>query len=285
MTLPKNQFETWLRRHLFLSEERCRKIIIRHGTATSRLGQILFAIDVPTEIDESNNWNDWITEVINEIDNTAQADADGSSAGVEKYVIQVLHGDDIKPSASFNIRMAGESSPEDDGILSEPATKTGLLSQTMRHLEAVMRSNTMVNAHALTQFQKTISRQETMIEKLVEEKFNSIGVVEELLSQKQERDLEAAKVGQKMELQEKLFDKGMLLLPTIVNKVAGGNGQKLLPEHTTPLEQQISSLMGTITEEQLNQLKTVFTTEQLVVLLDMFNNVGEKQEQLTKKQE
>lgn len=284
MPIPRKQFEVWIRRQLFQQSERLTKFIVRHGTATSRLGQVLIHIDVPQpSTSEVEDWDDWINQAIDEIENTTQADADGSSTGVEKYIIQAFHGDLNRPSANFNIRMASETSAEDDGIMSEPATKSGLLSQLMRHNEVMMRTSTMAQAHVLNAMQKTLNKQETVIERLLNEKFENITVVEQLMSQKQERDLEIKVHEHKVEMQEKLFDKAMLTLPIVAQKLLGKGGDNSTPSQMSTIEQQIATLSETLTEPQLEAFTKILDQDQLISLFNLITTAREKQDHLLQK--
>lgn len=273
--IPRKQFEVWLRNQLFILTERgkCTKIVLRRTTVSSKMGQEVLTIDVPQEDDSPDD--NWITDVLTTIEEIAQADADGCGTGTQKYLVQTHHEESNKPSAGFAIRMHADNDEED--IFSEPATKQGLLAQLMRHNEAIMRSTSHMQASVITNMQKTVARQESMINNLVDEKFNNIVVMERLLSNQQERDIENAKAGHKMELQGQIVNKLMLLAPTIVNKLGKG---KLLEEKTSPYEQQISSLADTLTEEQLGALQKIFTPDQLLVLIDVFKQSKMKTEKL-----
>jgi hypothetical protein len=206
--------------------------------------------------------------------------------GTQRYRIEAYHGDSAAPTARFSIRTYGESEPEDEGLSSEPPTKSGLQAQTMRHLEAVMRITAMTQNRAFDAQQKMLTILQSQNEKLLEEKWKNFELVESLLSQKDEREIERAKAVQKLEMQEKLVDKVTLLLPTAVNRLFGGNsGQKVLPEKTTPMEEQLCALGETLQPAQLEELQRVLSTEQLMVFLDIFQNVNKKKMSLKEQEE
>jgi len=283
--IPRKQFEVWLRNQLYILTDRgkCTRIVLRRATVSSRLGQEVLARDVPQEEGEpDDNWTDDMTSTI---ENIAQADANGCGAGTQKYLIQVHHEGSDKATAGFTVRLVGDGEEDNDEIFSEPATKQGLFAQLMRHNEVITRISSTVQATALGTMQKVTAKQEIMIDKLLEEKYNNLTILEQLLSQKQERDLEAAKVGHKMEMQDTLVSKLMLLAPTVINKLSGGgNSQKLIPEKTTPAEQQIASLAESMSEEQLAMLQKVFTMEQMIVWVDLFGQASEKQAKLVEQE-
>ena len=277
--MPHKQFEIWLRRQLFEGAEPCTKLIVRHGKATSRLGQVLIRLEVPKhsdgEVVDNDAWSDWIRSVVNEIDMTTQADADGSSSGVEQYVIQSFHGDDsVKPTGSFNIRVASESGDsDDDGILSEPATKNGLLSQLMRHNEANMRSTIMLAAQMSQTAQKQLTKQEQIIDKLIEDRFNNFVVMEKLLSEQHSRDTETAEAAHRMEIKDKVLDTFRMVLPAAANKLLG---KGTVVEEISATEQQILALSQSLTEDQFGLLQKTLTEPQLMVLLGLISSANEK---------
>ncbi len=281
--IPKKQFEVWLRKQLYILTDRglCTKVVLRRSTASSRMGQEVLATDVPEGADVDDNW---IDETVKDIEETAQADANGCGSGIQKYMIQVYH-DSPKPTANFAIRITGDID-EDEEMFSEPASKHGVLAQLMRHNEATMRTATIGQATVLGTMQKTVARQETMIERMIEDRFNSLAIMETLMSQQNERDIETAKATQKMDNTERLVDKAMLLLPTIINKFGSksNNGQKLLSEPMNPLEHQMASLVDTITPEQLEDMPKVFTSDQMMVLISMLTQVKQKHDNILEKE-
>lgn len=284
--LPKTQFSMWLRVQLLGQEESCRKIIVRHATATGRIGQVLHSIEVPNEIaPDDATWDEWITDQIDMIDQLTQADAEGSTTGVEKYSIQTFHGKENRATATFSIRVAAETNIEDDGISNEPATRPGLLAQMMRHNEAMARMTIIGTGNIIKAQNSQIAKYERVIDKLLEEKFETVVTVEQLVSQKHERDLETAKVEHEIEQKEKLFDKAMLLAPIIANKLIGRgkDGEKIIPEETTPLEQSVHSFASSLTEKQFEKLLEALDVDQKVSLLAMINSVNDKQAKLLKK--
>jgi hypothetical protein len=146
MPMPKKQFEAWFRSQLYNVDTeigRCRKFVLRHANSASRTGNIIITIDVPNVPEDETGIvaDGWIEEVTKSIADMAQGDADGRG-GRNNYAVQSYHGESTEPSARFALRMDGEGDLEDDNFSSEPATKSGLIGQTMRHLEAVMRSAT-----------------------------------------------------------------------------------------------------------------------------------------------
>jgi len=280
MSIPRTQFAIWLRTQLFGQEESCRKIIIRHATSNARIGHVLLSIDVPTNVDpDEMTWDEWVTNNIDMIEQIVQADADGSNTGVEKYAIQVYHGDDNRPSATFSVRMTSQAG-DDDGLATEPASKNGHLAQMMRHVEAMMRMTIIGTGNTIKAQSAQIHKYESVVEKLLNEKFDNITTMEQLMSMQHERDLESAKAEHDMQVKDKLFDKAMILAPIVANKLLG---EKALPEKTTATEQVFHSFAASLTEDQFKKLLTVLDADQQVALLEVINSTNTKQERLLQK--
>lgn len=283
--IPKKQFEQWVRQQLFVATDEgpFRKFVLRHLSSATRTGSVLLTIESPENPEDLND--DWVENFLAQAQETAQGDSEGIG-GTQRYRVEAYHGDSAAPTARFSIRTYGESEPEDEGLSSEPPTKSGLQAQTMRHLEAVMRITAMTQNRAFDAQQKMLTILQSQNEKLLEEKWKNFELVESLLSQKDEREIERAKAVQKLEMQEKLVDKVTLLLPTAVNRLFGGNnGQKVLPEKTTPMEEQLCALGETLQPTQLEELQRVLSTEQLMVFLDIFQNVNKKKMSLKEQEE
>lgn len=278
--IPRKQFELWLRHQIFVDIDagKCYKFAVKHVNSASKAGHAILNIDVP-HVDGPPT-DDWIADQIKLIEDITTADAAGAG-GTQAYVVFSFHGEDAeKPTSRFSLRMAGDPSLEDADIESEPATKTGVLAQLMRHNEAIMRTSALQTSTVMTLMQRTTQQQAAIIEKLVEEKFNNIGTVEALLSQKNERDIEIMKASRDMEMKEKAFDTLKMLAPTVMNKLlTSGNPQNVAtPQAISARDQQLAALADSMTTEQLEALQKVFNTEQLMTFIDVFSQIKKQQE-------
>lgn len=273
--IPEKQFEHWIRKQVFIiaDDGKCTKLVMRHVTSASRTGQIVLSVEVPEDVDDG-----WVTTTKEELINIAQADSEGIG-GTQGYIILSYHGESATPSARFTIKMHSTADVDGDDISTEPPNQKGLLGQTMRHLEAVMRTSAMMQASTLSATQRMMGQQEMIIEKLIKEKFDNIDVVETLLSQKSDREIEQAKAAHALEMQDKIVDTVQLLLPVALNKLKG-NGQKMLPEKASGIDQQIAAIADTITTDQLTKMQQVFEPAQLMAILDLFSQAKQKKENL-----
>lgn len=276
--IPLKQFESWLRHQLFVNVDdgHCQKIVVKDVTGSSKIGSNIISIDVPADLN-GDNADDWIKDNIKLIEETTGADAAGKG-GTQTYVIMAYHETLDKSSARFTIRMQGDPNLEDDDVGSEPATKSGLLGQVMRHNEAIMRTAALQTATIMTQLQRTTQQQASIIEKLIEEKFNNIDVVEQLLSQKSERDIEVMKASRELEMKERALDTFKQIVPLAASKLLGPKTTDAAPGPISDTDTQLGALADSISMDQLNALQQVFTPAQLMQFMDVFTKVKEKQE-------
>jgi len=249
--------ENWIRRQLFTitDEGPCLRFVLKHITSGKKASEVL-SLPVPEQAG-----SDFVTELINELEATAVSDA-GGVGGVQSYIIQSFFTKSkTRPGARFTFRVQGENEEDIDGeFSSEPPTLRGQLSQTQRHLEAVMRTSTMNTGHVMAMMQRTINRLADQNEALADDKLKTLEVLESLHSQKHERDLETRKAAHREELVEKGFDKLGLLMPVVVNKLTG---RKMLPETASSKEMMISAFLESLSPEQLDKISSTLEPEQM----------------------
>lgn len=220
--------------------------------------------------------DDKIEAMAEEILDLAQEDSEGFSHTVS-YVVLSFCGKDRKPSKrSPVIRL----SP--DGLTSrvgetEPANMKGLFSQLMRHNEALVRT-VMQTQETNTRFaEKVISRLSQQVEKHDQTRVEMFAAVEELISEKHKRDLEAQKEERRSKQIEKASEKIIPLLPVMVNRLAG---KKLLPQDIKdhPAMSILVNTLRKIKPEQVEEIASILG-EDALPLLDLYAMVtGESAE-------
>jgi hypothetical protein len=264
----KTAFDRWLRQQLLIMDEdkgRCRKLIARH-VRNGQVGSEIISITVPRSgaIEEES-----ITAWGNEIESAIHDDIEGLG-GVQSYVVQsfyALTGD--KPGGRFTLReRADTDGDEGSEIESEPATKTGLLAQLMRHQEAIMRTSTMGIGQVVASLRNANARQAELIDRLVSEKLEGIAAIEAMKSEEHERKLLTVSEERKQKMLEAGFDKIMAIAPVVVAKLAGKSVPGGNASDTDLLAQ---GFIESITPEQMEHLQKVFKPEQLMLLFEIFS--------------
>lgn len=270
----KMKLQRWLRQSILVEDDergKCKKLVIRH-VAGGKLGSELFAIPVPKKDIDDN----WFEEITNQIDMSIVDDAEGIG-GTQSYVVLPFYENMVgKPGGRFTIREAATSIDDPDELDSEPPTKTGIISQMMRHTEAATRMSLMASGQIITTLKNTNARQAEMIEKLVAEKMANLETMERLKSEELERRLVIQREERSEAMRAAVLDKVSVLLPLVVNKLTGK--QAVPTGGLSQTEAMVKGLVETIDMDQVEKLQTVLKPEQLVLLMEIFQNVSAKEE-------
>ncbi|MFH1010994.1 MAG: hypothetical protein V1784_07150 [bacterium] len=217
--------------------------------------------------------DDFLVSAINDIEANSEADA-GGIGGIQSYVVLAFFEDEPdKPLARFTFRVAGDNEEDEGEISSEPPNRIGITSQLMRHNEAIMRTGTIATGQVVAVMQRTIASLSEANERLTTQRLESFQLIEELQSQKHERDLMASREAMKQQMIRETFEKATLLLPVVVNKLTG---KTLLPERKSGQEIMIKEFMNSLTPEQANGLQNILKPEQLAVVLTMMDGFAKE---------
>lgn len=263
----KGKLVRWIRQQVLLDDDekgRCKKIVLRH-VAGGRYGSEILTAQVPKKaVDDS-----WFEELANDIEIRVTDDAEGLG-GMQTYCVHSLYERrPDKPGSRFTIRETSADENLEDAE-SEPPTKTGIISQMMRHSEAATRIALMATGQIMSTLKSTNARQADMIEKLVSEKMANLETMEKLRSEEMERRIILQRAEADEKRKSEIFEKLTMLLPVAVNRISGKN---LLPEKASGTELVVKGLIESITPEQLEKLQGVLRPEQLMTLLDIFQSM------------
>jgi len=258
----------WLRAEVFKTHRQGKiKTITLHHVIGEKLGHEILSLEIPPTFDES-----WLSEVILEIEQTTQGDAD-ELGGMQRYCLLVYRNSE-RSSGRFPFRVAGHEESAEE-MLSEPATAQGLLSQLMRHNEINSKTALQAVAQVLTMQHRTIEEQGSQLRHHVSQQIEMVRLIEELHSAKHERELSMRKAESQERFANDAMDKAMLLLPSIVNKLAG---QKLLPERSTPEVETLRAFLSSLKQEQWNHIMSGLSKEQQIALGSFLDILGNKAE-------
>lgn len=266
--------ETWLRKQLMVmkAEGRCTRIVLRHVVQGNKVGNEVASWNCPIELDEQ-----WIQDTVNEVETSAHTDA-GGLGGPQKYMLfAFFERSEAKPLARFPfLEHASDDVGGGDGdeLDTESPNAKGLTAQLMRHNEALMRTTMMGITQIIGTLQRQVSKQSETIEKLVQEKFDNLDTMEQLLGKKQERELEMREAETKQKLLTDAAEKAMALMPIVVSKLTG----KALPGAPTANDELLKTFLSTITPEQLDKLTSILSPEQTMVVLELYQKLNPQTE-------
>lgn len=259
--------ETWLgqflRRQFLQRHEggRCVRIQLFHAGG-KYMGVRTWEFGSDSKFDDAS-----VDMIGGEIVETAQEDA-ANRFGRQRYVLCSYYAGSPQTVAESKpfMRYGGGDDDDEGDVDSEGPTARGLQTQLMRHLEAVHRTSTQGA-------QQMVAAQSRMLEiavakatALEEKHAQTIQVYEALLSERHVRELASKEHELKVRAWGELADKANLLLPVVVNKLAG---VRILPEPATAMTEMLGSFMESITPEQFQKLQGVLSPDQFIVVCNL----------------
>ena len=210
----------------------------------------------------------------------AHEDAEGLG-GLQRYVCYSYYGEaGERKGERFTFRIFTDFAEDELGGDSEPANATGLVSQSMRHTEAIMRSNTMDRGEIIRHYQRIVDSLTAQVEKLSAKHFDMLTMAEEMTQANHERKMDAIRVEHEMINKGEVFRTVKILLPTVVNKLAGKN---LLPTSETPSDVLVDQLLESLDPQQVAVIQQVLKPQQLVAFAGIAETALTRKEQREKK--
>lgn len=257
----KRTAEDWMRRQVYDRKgDRATKFVLKHISAGSKMGAEVSSMDVPESIEDT-----FFKACLAEFESAATADANGVG-GIQSYAIQAFCADSDKPMARLSFKIQAEDMDGEEGFASEPPTKSGIVSQLMRHNEAIMRTSTASVGHLMGLLQKTLDRVSQVNEKLIAEKFDNMDTIQGLLMQKDDREMARKQQESEIASRQAVVERVLQLAPVVVNKLAG---KPLLPAKSSASDLMVKSLMESITPEQIGKLQGILTPEQQITVYEL----------------
>jgi hypothetical protein len=252
-------FEAWARRQIFGLHDghRCAKFVLRH-VGGSKLGNEVTSID-------NQATDEFVETLMDEMQSAAENDAAAMPVGVQTYVVQAYYEGEEKPAARWTLRAQSEDDSDDAPNASEPPTPTGLVAQTQRHLEVVMRANSLGLTTVLQHMTNTINRLSAQNEALLADKLHQIEVVETLAKATHERELDMRREERRALATQAGIEKLSMLLPHMIKKLTG---KQLLPSEN-PTVVALKSFFGSVTTDQLEGLQKLLSPDQVGIILSL----------------
>lgn len=258
----ENDMEKWLRRELTRDREKVvDRLILRHASPGMKGNDVdTFTLSERTLSVEN------LLELAEEVLSRAQGDADGLGQ-MGRYVLTAHSVGESRAVARFPFRLR-PNQDEFEEAGDEPANQRGLLTQLMRHNEAL--AKTMVHAVAgiTTVMARRLESSDNAITRLTENAQKNLLLLEEAKSEQHGRDLELLEVNRKAEREEKIFEKLSLLVPVVINKLAG---QKVFNAED-PSALMLRTFTESISTDQFNKIQSTLNQEQIILLAQIIQS-------------
>lgn len=264
MPLEKDM-EKWLRRELTkerTSDGAVTKIVLRHAAAGSK-GSEVESMDLPVtfQVDDLPN-------IVDEIVSRAQTDADGQGGiGMQRYVASLHIKGERTSVGRFPFRLKGAGDEFEDAG-DEPANMRGMMTQFMRHNEAMARTMIQSVQGITMTMARRLESADVTIAKLTESAQRNIQILEEARSEQHTRDLELLQAETKSKREDQIFEKVSLLVPVVINKLAG---QKVFNAED-PSAIMLRSFAESMSAEQFAQIRAALNQEQTLLLMQIMQN-------------
>lgn len=207
-------------------------------------------------------------QVADEIAELAWEDAAGMG-GVQKYKLDAFFGKSKKSGRihRFAIDVRGDNL---DSEFSEPATGQGIVAQSMRHSEHLMR---MAIGGSNATIQQLARQNEALMKRLLmmeDKHWEGVEAREKLLTQAEEREIARMQAVAK----EKRLDEALEVVKTLAPGIADRASAKLLgsgsPEGEKKIEDaKVDAFLESLTSEQQAKIAGILKPHQLAALVEL----------------
>lgn len=260
----EKELERWLRNQIFRERTKpLEKFLLRNANAGYKSGEVE-EFELPTE----TMTPDQVPLMCEQILQSAQRDADAAGTKLQTYMLMALEmGAKTGPRHRFRVRGDGEE--EDSG--EEKPDEKGIISQLMRHNEALMRMATLGAQQTITTLTRQNEQANRTIEALNAQRQAAFDSVEASKSLQHERELQLMITGgdeeRKNAIQGAVFKKLESLFPIILNKISG---TKVLSAEENSI---LKGFVNELTQEQILGMAQHLSQEQRIALMTIFKEV------------
>lgn len=249
--------EQWLTRQIISRE--CRAVEVRH---LSGKAPAIYSEEIPEEIPDTD-----IGVLARELENECQNDAEGIGA-LQRYAIVAKRADG-KEIGRFVLRARPEEDDYAGGFDDDGNTKA-LVSQQMRHTEAIMRVSVSSMGQILGNLFEALSRSQERERLYSDKHLEMLKLTEELMDRSHEREMEAKEQEFKQDLAFQAVDQIKPMLPVIAAKLMG--------KKADIGDMAIKSFLESLSPEQLAGLRDILTPEQSELVMSIIDTLQGKEQ-------
>jgi len=187
--------------------------------------------------------------------------------GRQRYAVKIYYGKSKQAARQQRFSLYEKDPWEDSKDLdSEAANPRGVLSQLMRHNEAIMRTSVLGQQDTLRALGRMNEKLVSRLEILESKHFETVVMYEELISQKHQREIEVMQAEASERRKDEMLSNLRLLVPIAINKLAGENVMKI-PD--TPETLQLRTFVESLDADQLQQILSSLNPAQQVSVMTM----------------
>lgn len=267
----------FIRERIFANHQagKCVAVNLYHEAEGAKNPQLLFSrsIDLP-DGEDMGKVDAYIDDIVRDLLVYAQTDTDESGSHVQRYVVKALYGEGkvIHGRQVFRCQPQQEPGEDEDAALdTEPRNARGLVSQAMRHSEALMRLHVNGNDAVV---RSLVMQNERLANAFV----SSLDKMGEFLSRltdaedrRAERMRTLAMEERKAKNDEMVFRQLASTIPVIANRMAGGN---IVPTKLSTRDQLMVRLFEGMDESRFARFLDTLTEEQKIAVAELYDSLN-----------
>ena len=274
------QIQSWLRKTVAFADKihgKCNKIVLKHLSIDKKPQGDVHAFPVRIE----DGAEDELDPLIGAIIDAAQKDANDLNQGLQLYSLYAYFPEDqgYVPRKIFRVASSDEEIDRDVAP-SEPPNEKGLVSQTMRHLESVMKTMTMSMGYLMQSQQAENRRLSEMNQKFAEQQVDMMMLLQDTTDHAHQRRIKEKEAEVNLAVKESALSKLEALVPVIINKIAGG---QVLPEEDRSMI-LMGSLLEGLSHDQQRTLLGNLTDAQRILFAEVLAEYEKKKSKFAEKQ-
>ena len=189
---------------------------------------------------------------MNTIAEAAQRDTDDMNQGIQQFALYAYFPQDANwvPRKIFRVAPS-DIEIERDVTPSEPATEKGLVAQTMRHLESVMKTHTVGVSYIVQAQQRELQRLSEQNEAFSKQQVDFMLLLQDTMNDAHTRRRAEKSNEVDIAIKESAMSKLEALVPVVINRIAGS---QVLPTEDKSFMLMASLLEGLTDEQQASFL-------------------------------
>jgi hypothetical protein len=270
--------QAMLRRDDVAEGSRLHKVVVSHIVRGNKIGDEILTITVPQDPPQ-----EWIENKAAQVLEQAGSEAVTLGTGPQTYAIHAYFSGEEKSRGRHVFTVVGAN--EEEGTIStEGPDAEGLVALSMNmardfahlgtagikwQLKALLEEN--------ERLRQTLQRRDQAIEGMQMERLKSIKVLEELQTMAVERDLRVRREQLKERILDQAADKFSVILPMVVNHLAG---KKIFPE-TAANTLALKSFGESLKKEDFGVLQRQLSPEQYGLLIQVLTSVSKTADEPT----
>ncbi len=208
---------------------------------------------------------------------SARADADSRAGqGPQRYAMCAYREKSTEPDGSFPVVLK-PSGAYLRGNSTDPPTEKGMMGQHMRMVESMHRQSILYSEAVAGRLAKELERRDNEREQMQELAIKNMGTMQELLDQKQERDLRVDREKRSAERQDQLMKVALSLLPVMAAKFLPPSAVKALPgAGDASRDVAIGKFLGSLDSTEIDKILEALAPEKKLALVTLYQSYAEE---------